>query len=606
MKNIRESGIESLGGIPWGTHIAQFYSTQEDYLEVVVPYINAGLQNNELCVWIYSAESDYLAIKEKLSQSTPYLDERINRRQLLLLPYTEYYLDQGQFSEDTIMLKWQELASCALQEGYDGLRVAGDTSWVDHNIYKAFFHYERALNKNDLVLPFIVLCLYDTNRVDVFDIAEIIGSHGFTVGKRQNSLEIIKNVGLNVKDEQLQNSREKYVRLIQLLPDTVLIHDMKKIYYCNQSAVHLTGTRDTHELLGKDVSGLFPQEARNNLKLFLKQAMEDKEKLSYLKSKIICSNGEEKPVEIITTCYSLNNVNMLLSVVRDVTPFQKINELQETVKKHKELLNDTLENDRIKTEFLSNISHELRTPLNVILSVIQLLKLQNDMMNSDLKGNRYLKMMQQNCYRLLRLVNNLIDITKIDGNYFKIQMQNYDIVNLVEQITMSVVEYGRLKGITILFDTDVEEKIIPCDPDQVERIILNLLSNAIKFTGQGGRIWVVISSHKDKLTVSVKDTGIGIPKDKQETIFNRFQQAENSLTKRAEGSGIGLSLVKALVEMHNGTITLHSQEGTGSEFIVEFPCSTALLNEDGSGSTFPKNNLNHVDRLNIEFADIYS
>jgi PAS domain S-box-containing protein len=455
-------------------------------------------------------------------------------------------------------------------------------------------------------LPFIVLCLYNINNLDVFDVAEILGSHGYTISRRYGKLEMLKNVELNIKDKQLEESRTKYIRLIQLLPDSIFIHDMQKIYYCNQSAVALTGTRDTHELLSKDVSDLFSQDARDNLVPFMKQALKDKDKLNYMKSRLICSNGEEKPVEIITTSYTFDNQNLLLSVVRDVTPFQKITELQEKVKEHEELLNNTLEYDRIKTEFFSNISHELRTPLNVILSVIQLLKLQNDMLSKDLKGNRYLKMMQQNCYRLLRLVNNLIDITKIDADYFKIHMQQYDIVDLIEQITMSVVEYGRQRGITITFDTNVEERVIPCDPDQVERIILNLLSNAIKFTGQGGKIRVKIKSSKNKVTVSVKDTGIGIPKDKQATIFNRFQQAETSLTRKAEGSGIGLSLVKALVEMHNGTIALHSEVGKGSEFIIEFPCSTELQIEESRQNTFSTNNLSHVDRLNIEFADIYS
>ena len=606
MRNLRESGIDIIGELPWGAHIACLYSSWEDVLKVIVPYIHAGLRNNEFCVWIYSNETDYRSIRNALGTRIPYLEERIRNGQLILIPYTECYMKNGCFSETRLIQYWNNMVEDALKKNFDGLRTVGDAAWVGKDRLRDVYHYEHVLNERTPELPFIKACLYPKGDMDIFDMAEIIGSHGYILAKREGSLQLIQNVELNVRDKQLEESRAKYEQLIQLLPDSILLHDREKVYYCNPSAVRLHEMRDTHELLGKAVSEFFPQEERESIDHFIEEVMQDKNKPHYLKSRILGSNGETKPVEIITTGCSMKKDNILLSVVRDVSPFQKITELQEILKSHEALLNDTLEYDKMRTEFFSNISHELRTPLNVILSVIQLLKLQNDMINNDLKGSRYLKMMQQNCFRLLRLVNNLIDITKIDAHYFQIHLQNYAIVDLIEQITMSVVEYGQQKGITILFDTDVEDKVIPCDPDQIERIILNLLSNAIKFTPSGGSIWVTIKDRKEKLMISIKDTGIGIPADKQEAIFNRFQQVEHSLIRKSEGSGIGLSLVKALVEMHNGKITLHSEEGKGSEFIIELPCSTSLQMDDSSQSAYSSNYHSHVDRLNIELSDIYS
>ncbi|KUO75290.1 MAG: histidine kinase [Clostridia bacterium BRH_c25] len=260
----------------------------------------------------------------------------------------------------------------------------------------------------------------------------------------------------------------------------------------------------------------------------------------------------------------------------------------------------------MKTEFFSNISHELKTPLNVILATIQLLKSQKNQAYLGMKENKYLKIMQQNCYRLLRLVNNLIDITKIDSNYYEIRLQNYDIISLVEGITMSVAEYAMDKGITILFDTNTEEKVMSCDPDQIERIILNLLSNAIKFTPKGGNIWVTIFDQGEKIEIAIKDTGIGIPRDKQECIFNRFQQVDKSLARQSEGSGIGLSLVKALVEKHNGKITLNSELDKGSEFIIEIPCNILIGLESKSSIQQNHSDHNYVERISVEFSDIYS
>ncbi|MBA8982893.1 sensor histidine kinase [Clostridium saccharobutylicum] len=143
-----------------------------------------------------------------------------------------------------------------------------------------------------------------------------------------------------------------------------------------------------------------------------------------------------------------------------------------------------------------------------------------------------------------------------------------------------------------------------CDADKIERIILNLLSNAIKFTPSGGNILINIHDKGSSIIVSVKDNGTGIPLDKQEYIFKRFIQVDKSLSRNREGSGIGLSLVKSLVELHKGNIKLISTYGEGSEFIMEFPISVLPSNE----KTILDENLNtqtSIEMINIEFSDIY-
>ena len=212
--------------------------------------------------------------------------------------------------------------------------------------------------------------------------------------------------------------------------------------------------------------------------------------------------------------------------------------------------------------------------------------------------------MKQNCYRLLRLINNFIDTSKIDSGYFHVQLQNIDIINVVESIVLSVADYIESKGISIIFDTEVEEKIISCDPNIIERVILNLLSNAIKFTPSGGSIKVNIYYRNDSILISVKDTGIGIPIEKQEAIFEKFVQVDKSLSRNREGSGIGLSLVKSLVELHHGTITLVSKPNEGSEFIIRFPAEP-LTDPNASVDDYNLDE-NKVEIIKMEFSDIYS
>jgi len=262
------------------------------------------------------------------------------------------------------------------------------------------------------------------------------------------------------------------------------------------------------------------------------------------------------------------------------------------------------------TEFFANISHELRTPLNIIFSSLQLIEfyIDNNLLYNNInKIKKHKNSMKQNCFRLIRLVNNLIDITKIDAGYLELNIENCDIVSLVEDITLSVAGYIENRGLTLQFDTDIEEKTMQCDPDKIERIILNLLSNAIKFTKPGGSLLVNLQDKGQSICISVKDTGIGIDESKFEIIFERFKQINKSLTREHEGSGIGLSLVKSLVEMHNGTVEVKSECGKGSEFIIEFPISQFNFKEISTSlkelCSVPHD---QIEKINIEFSDIYS
>jgi signal transduction histidine kinase len=258
-------------------------------------------------------------------------------------------------------------------------------------------------------------------------------------------------------------------------------------------------------------------------------------------------------------------------------------------------------------KFFANISHELRTPLNIILSSIQLLNVFIPDGSININGkepSNYFDVMKLNCLRLLKLVNNLIDINKIEAGYLKADFQNRDIVSVVEDITLSTANYIKSKGISIIFDTDVEEKVMACDIEKIERIMLNLLSNAVKFSENGGEICVEIHDANTEVVITVSDIGIGIMPDKLDDIFKRFVQVDKSFTRNHEGSGIGLSLVKELVGMHGGNIAVASEYGRGSKFIITLPTKQAqnnTLNETVKIMEFVDM---YDEQINIEFSDI--
>lgn len=294
----------------------------------------------------------------------------------------------------------------------------------------------------------------------------------------------------------------------------------------------------------------------------------------------------------------LRDEGIYITTATDIT-----NKLE--IEKEKRILEEAIKLETVKNEFFSNISHEFRTPINIILGTMQVINKNIEQNNIQLDSlKKYTHYIKQNSYRLLRLVNNLIDISKMDIGAYELRCSNQNIINIIEDITMSVADYTKNHNINLIFDTDSEETITYCDPDKIERIMLNLLSNAIKYTPEKGFIKVNIKTNQYEIIVSIKDSGVGIPKDKLEIIFDRFGQVDGSFNRKCEGSGIGLSLVKNLVEMHGGEINVNSKVNKGSEFIFSIPIK---LSEEANNKEYNDDRkCKHVERCDIEFSDIYS
>ena len=319
------------------------------------------------------------------------------------------------------------------------------------------------------------------------------------------------------------------------------------------------------------------------------------EETKYLNTRVLCKDNSYKWIEL--SLKYVKDKNIFISTGIDIT---KRKEVETEIKR----LEEAIQLESIRNEFFGNISHEFKTPLNIILGIIQLIDKNIDLDNVT-KENliRHVDIMKQNSYRLLRLVNNLIDISRIDIGYYNLQPSNYNIVKVIEDITLSIAEYVKHKNIDLIFNTDLEEIILACDPDKIERVMLNLLSNAIKYTDDSGNIYVSLNKVNEDVIISVKDSGTGIPKDKLGLIFDRFGQANDILSRRCEGSGIGLSIVKSIIEMHGGKIDVFSEIGKGTEFIFNIPIK--ILEEENVMLNCDNKDY-HVEKCNIEFSDIYS
>jgi len=386
--------------------------------------------------------------------------------------------------------------------------------------------------------------------------------------------------------------------------NAITVHYEGKFIFANEQAADIFGVNKSDDLLGVEIIKVIPEDQRFlvNKKIDNMYSIETSE--TFWESKIISLDGKELDVELSSSFLSYEGKPATMTMFRDISSQKQIHSLENKMKESEKNLDEAREFNKKMGEFLSNVSHEFKAPLNVIFSAIQILGLTKNVdlpTSFEVKLNKYLRLIKQNCYRLLRLVNNLIDLSKADSGYLKPNMRNYNIINIVENVTLSVVDYAENRGIELIFDTDTEEKIMAVDDEKIERIILNLLSNAIKFTPRDGQIIVNIKDSIENVLISVKDTGIGIPDDKMQLIFERFGQVDKTLSRNHEGSGIGLSLVKSLASMHSGTINVKSEHGVGSEFIINLPVK--LVEEKGMKESFICQD--KVEITNIEFSDIY-
>ena len=392
--------------------------------------------------------------------------------------------------------------------------------------------------------------------------------------------------------------------LIENSDNAIFVISDNKLVLANSKMAELLGAENVEDIMGTDVDIIMVDEIRYSAYQRINNVIYSKGCIPFTETKFIRFDGKVIDVEV-TDCFCMyQGKPSVMAMFRDIAPQKKIQSLENNILENKRLINKTTELNKAMTEFFSNISHELKTPLNVILGAVQILSLQTKDVYSnsaELRSIKYLNTIKQNCYRLVRLVNNLIDISKFDSGYYKVDLHNHNVVSVVEDITLSVSDYAKNSGVDLIFDTDIEEKEMAVDLDKIERVILNLLSNAIKFTDEGGQILVSLWDKKDKIQISIKDNGIGMPQDKLDMIFERFGQVEKTLIRNKEGSGIGLSLVKSIIDMHGGNIKVLSEYGMGSEFIIELPVRLVEEEEIFNGRIESK-----VEKISIEFSDIYS
>ncbi len=380
------------------------------------------------------------------------------------------------------------------------------------------------------------------------------------------------------------NVEKRYRNLLESAPDAILEVDRRgRIVLVNMQAERLFGwTRG--ELLGKSIETLIPERFR---------VPHPTHRDSYFSHPVMRpmgtgldlyarrADGSEFAVDVTLSPYDSEGADGVICVVRDVTERKRSEEQIQTLNHHLEqrsaeliATNQELEKvNRLKDEFLASMSHELRTPLNSIIGFSDLLAEQGEPEFKP-KQKRFLGHIQQGARHLLELINDILDLSKIEAGHLELKPEEFDVAAAVAEVVTTIRPMAAAKSLRFQ-DVPGGALTLCADRLRFKQVLYNLLSNAIKFTPAGGAFSIESSEKPGLVQFCVSDTGIGIPQSEHQAIFESFHQVGTTTKGVREGTGLGLAITKRLIEQHGGTIWLESEPGKGSRFFFTLPLKTS-------------------------------
>jgi len=357
------------------------------------------------------------------------------------------------------------------------------------------------------------------------------------------------------RKKDMEIIEEFQLAMEQSIDGIAILDEARKIVYANRAFADMHGY-DSEEILGNSTDIFVNREQVWKYQ----ESRKDIEKHGQWKGELhrTRKDGTVFPALISVTRFSdkYGKSTGLLSIVRDITD-------------RKEIEDRLIEVDRLKSEFIANTSHELRTPLQSIMGFAKLL-LSGKVKDSE-RQQEFLQIIEKQSEHLVMLINDLIDVQRLESGRFHVEKVDVKIDEVIADALRELNAMAVEKGIEISEQYPSSLPVVKADGLRIKQVIINLVGNAIKFSYDGGRIWVKADVDGGDLLVQVKDQGIGIAKKSVGHIFERFHQVDGSLTRKEQGTGLGLYIVKQIVEAHLGRVWVESEKGKGSTFSFAIP-----------------------------------
>jgi len=548
----RKSGIGILGEVPWGSHFCLFYETEEDLIDILVPYFKAGLENNEFCMWVTSDALTEEEANDALIKAIPDYNRYLKRKQIQIIAHDQWYLKNGVFDLKRVLNAWIEKLDQALSAGFEGMRVTGDAAWLEAKDWRNFAEYEVEINMAIDQYRMIVVCSYCVDKLGASEIIDVVDSHRFALIRQEGKWRVIESGEHKKAVEKLQTSETRYRTLLESLPQKIFLKDKNLFYiFCNENYAADLKIK-AEEIAGKTDYDFYPKDLADKYRADDREVMKSGE-TEDINEKYI-REGKEVIVHTVKTPVrdKEGNITGVLGIFWDITSQRRAQKkLLDYQKRLRDLTSEVSLTEEHHRRRVAVELHDMVTQ-NLILFKINLGEFLAKKLPLELAEplNGIYEQLDQ-------IIRNMRSLTFDLGSptLYELGLEAAIREYLDEEIQ-------RKHGLKTEFEGDTNPK--PLDDDVravLYRSVRELLINVIKHA-QAKQVKVSIRKDNDNICVNVIDDGVGFK-----------SPAEGFGTGKT--AGFGLFSIRERLSYLGGSIDIESKhgEGTGVTLVAPLKCA---------------------------------
>jgi PAS domain S-box-containing protein len=606
---MRKTGVDVVGDMPWGTHFCLFYETRADLLETLVSYCKAGLESQEFCLWVVAEPLTGEDARLALKRVVPDLDQYLADHSIEIVAARDWYLQDGTFDLKRVISGWNEKLTSASARGYAGVRVTGDTAWLEKKDWKDFCEYEESLNQAIAGQRLAVLCTYPLVACGAAEILDVVRTHQFAVTKRRGSWDVIETAGhkqakaeikrLNEElEERVLERTSQLMAVNRELTSEVLQRQRAEEALQRSEAYLAEAQRISHTgSFGWDVSGgqifwseetfrIFEYDPANKPtvevilrrthpedRVFFQETLDqiarDRKAFDF-EHRLLLPDGSVKYVQVVGHA-SINDESGTFEFVGAVTDITERRRAEEERERLRLVQADLAHVTRMTTmgELTASLAHEIKQPISAALTDAKtcLRWLGHDV--PDVPEAR------EAASRLVKDVTRAADIIARVSSLFKkgaLQRELVDVNELIRE--MIILLRSEANRYSIAIRTELAEDLpkVMADRVQLQQVFMNLMLNgidAMKETTGGVELTIRSEAEDGRLLISVSDTGMGLPPEQGDMIFKAF------FTTKDNGTGMGLPISRSIIESHGGRLWAAGTSGRGATFQFTLPATLA-------------------------------